>query len=671
MAKLSRELQKIFAIDAQSSQVTAFRTAGGVPTYTKDVSLIQNTNFTNGWLDEDNSGNVIPYVEDMNGLFYTLSRNIAYLNQVGIPEWINSETYYENALCMYNGVLYISLQDNNTNRQPDTQTTYWTPYASPVGGSVTGGENTGTGTGVYTSTSSGTMSFKTLVGGGDVTIAPSQDGDSVVISCTGGGGGGSVAWGNITGSLSSQTDLATALSQRGTLSGTNTWTGSNSFGTILPSSNTATLGNSSNYWEAIFTPYITADEYVSFIYEDARIENSRFKIGFNGVNLGLFPEMNATDGYDSYLGDSTYRWDELYSKNGSFSGSVAINTISSLATLVSPYDYQGNQSRIALSYNPPVLGGSPTQWGWLGYLNSTDIGIFPSVDKTCKLGSDSFRWSSINVRSVHIGTGGATYGNDGTENGLAMRSYDETADTQRMIFFHESAFIPAATKVVDLGGVNARWKDFYSDSINVSGSCSLFSTTISATSLEPTSDSTVSLGSTSNSFKTLFIKPDSISTPMIRLGSSGQLQLFLNYDSSRSPAYALYPPNHNVVALGTSSIKWSKVYSQGGVDTSDRDQKDNIEPLEDCLEKLIKLPIYSFTWKNTDPDYVAYGTIAQEALKIAPELVEVPKGYKEGDGTLGMYTNNVLFLAVKAIQELSAKVENLENKIKTMEVSCR
>ena len=241
MAKLTREIQKIFATDAQATQITAFRTAGDVPTYTKDVSLIQNTNFTNGWLDADNSGNVIPYAEDMNGLFYTLSRNIAYLNQAGIPEWSNAETYYENAMCMYSGVLYISLQDNNSDKQPDTQTSYWSPYASPVSGSVTSGANLGTGEGIYASTAAGTMNFKSLVAGSNITLTPSLDGTSVTIDASNGGALTSVSWGDIQGSLANQSDLASALSQRGTLSGSNNWTGSNTFSSItLGSSNLAT-----------------------------------------------------------------------------------------------------------------------------------------------------------------------------------------------------------------------------------------------------------------------------------------------------------------------------------------------------------------------------------------------------------------------------------------------
>ena len=58
--------------------------------------------------------------------------------------------------------------------------------------------------------------------------------------------------------------------------------------------------------------------------------------------------------------------------------------------------------------------------------------------------------------------------------------------------------------------------------------------------------------------------------------------------------------------------------------------------------------------------------MAQEAVEVAPELIDVPDGYQDGDGTLGVYTSNVLFLAVKAIQELSAKVDSLEQQLKEM-----
>ena len=49
-----------------------------------------------------------------------------------------------------------------------------------------------------------------LVAGSNVTITVSDAGDTITIASSG-GGGGSAAWGDITGTLSAQTDLQSAL----------------------------------------------------------------------------------------------------------------------------------------------------------------------------------------------------------------------------------------------------------------------------------------------------------------------------------------------------------------------------------------------------------------------------------------------------------------------------
>jgi hypothetical protein len=57
----------------------------------------------------------------------------------------------------------------------------------------------------------GTGDTLTLVAGSNITITTDASTDSITISSSGGGGGGSTAWGAITGTLSNQTDLQTAL----------------------------------------------------------------------------------------------------------------------------------------------------------------------------------------------------------------------------------------------------------------------------------------------------------------------------------------------------------------------------------------------------------------------------------------------------------------------------
>ena len=128
MAKLPRVTQKIFAQNSDTKDVTVFGTAknGNDAVFTKDISQIMNSEaFSQGWgsatLTDD-----APFQEDMNGVQLTLSQQLAYFFENGMPEWDENTTYYANtSFCQVNGVWYQSLTDNNIGNNPVNDTTNW------------------------------------------------------------------------------------------------------------------------------------------------------------------------------------------------------------------------------------------------------------------------------------------------------------------------------------------------------------------------------------------------------------------------------------------------------------------------------------------------------------------------------------------------------------------
>lgn len=128
------------------------------------------------------------------------------------------------------------------------------------------------------------------------------------------------------------------------------------------------------------------------------------------------------------------------------------------------------------------------------------------------------------------------------------------------------------------------------------------------------------------------------------------------------------PYTTNAYNLGSGSYRWKTIYTNNSVDVSDRRIKNNIIDLEEALPKVNSIAVKSYTMNNHD-EGIMYGFIAQDELERNPELVVVPEDYDETkeDAQLGYMPNNVLFLAVKAIQELSSKVDELNAKIKVLE----
>jgi hypothetical protein len=94
--------------------------------------------------------------------------------------------------------------------------------------------------------------------------------------------------------------------------------------------------------------------------------------------------------------------------------------------------------------------------------------------------------------------------------------------------------------------------------------------------------------------------------------------------------------------------------------TSDKRLKDNIQPIQNALNKVNELGGYTFDWneelqkarKGHD-----IGVIAQEVQSVLPEVV-----VERDNGYLGVDYQKLVPVLIEAIKELSAKVKELENK---------
>lgn len=143
MAEIVRKKQKIFAGDLSASGNIAVYGSklGGTPAYSDNLDTIQSARWGNGIMGATSSDKA-PYVQDLNSIFYTITKQLAYIFQAGIPEW-NSQTEYfaGKSIVRYNGIVYIAIA-NSTNQVP-TNNAYWirsdsnefnSTYATLIGG---------------------------------------------------------------------------------------------------------------------------------------------------------------------------------------------------------------------------------------------------------------------------------------------------------------------------------------------------------------------------------------------------------------------------------------------------------------------------------------------------------------------------------------------------------
>ncbi len=141
MARITRALQKIFAGSVTpANNIAQFAsTITGTPNYTNDPATIQaltewDTSGLYGSLIQTGGGQNSPVFQELNAMFFLLSRQIAYLNQMGVPEWIATETYYIGQFASNGtGVIYVSQTNGNINNAL-TDTNNWLPLGTTIRG---------------------------------------------------------------------------------------------------------------------------------------------------------------------------------------------------------------------------------------------------------------------------------------------------------------------------------------------------------------------------------------------------------------------------------------------------------------------------------------------------------------------------------------------------------
>jgi hypothetical protein len=118
----------------------------------------------------------------------------------------------------------------------------------------------------------------------------------------------------------------------------------------------------------------------------------------------------------------------------------------------------------------------------------------------------------------------------------------------------------------------------------------------------------------------------------------------------------LRPGIDNHYYLGSSSYRWHTVYAANGtINTSDRNLKTEIKNIPLGLESINQMRPVSYMWKDEQNPREHLGFIAQEMESVVPQSV-----YLDEDGRYGMNYPELIPVLVKAIQELTEKVNQLE-----------
>ena len=124
------------------------------------------------------------------------------------------------------------------------------------------------------------------------------------------------------------------------------------------------------------------------------------------------------------------------------------------------------------------------------------------------------------------------------------------------------------------------------------------------------------------------------------------------------------PVSDNSYPLGSSSNRWSEVYATGGViTTSDIRQKEDIRELEYGLNEVMELNPVSFPWKNDAEGDRKLGLIAQDVQDVVEEIVSVGDDEKQ---TMGLNYAELLPVLIKGMQEQQEEIEKLKDEVASL-----
>jgi len=113
------------------------------------------------------------------------------------------------------------------------------------------------------------------------------------------------------------------------------------------------------------------------------------------------------------------------------------------------------------------------------------------------------------------------------------------------------------------------------------------------------------------------------------------------------------------IAAWSTDGGYNKLYAKQFISMSDSNYKTNINPIENCLTKVLALKSYSYQFKyDTIIDRkITYGFLAQEVEQILPNVIDSAKNVKLMDYL------QIIPIVVQAMQEQQEVIDSLKNSL--------
>lgn len=701
MAKLTRKDVKLFAENCKPTLTTEFRTEsadGSTASFSRDPDVIQNANFGQGWVNDDNNLNVKIFTEDLNSVCYVFSYFLKYLYENGIPEWKSTTTYYEHSIARVDNKLYISLQDNNLNYDPENTSGYWNEIPLET---VTAAVS-GSGSSIVKSLSGNNITFKSLSVDGYGSLQ--DDGDQINIHILGGSGIVDAFWGQIQGTLTNQTDLVSALgAKQDNLTFDTPLSKDVNNEVSIPKATDAVSGylDSQDFatfagkQDALggFTHSYDTDTDTAQIYPTATNSNI-------GTSTYPITNVNASNVNANYVNASTVNSGGLFNLDGEINIRCQSGQNIEIGTDGSGLAYKTMDIRsnsVEVNGNISVSGTASTdkiQGKTTATTMQTGASIVPDTDNSYDLGSSNGKYFANTYAKK-------TYTNTIDDAGAGKVTIDASTDI--------NGSVNITNQINMAKGQIFSWRDggsavaqFYtggSGELTLNSDAQSLTTNCKINSSYGGSIQIVSAIIKDTNGNTVHIYPET-RTDSVIIGNTGSLgseytgrvllennlgKIWVGNNTYSSIVYPgihidgnTFPTSDNAFYLGFQDSKWKVVYASDLYGTThggscDRDKKENIverdakKDKKSSLKTINSLETYTFNYKEDKEKKTHIGIMAQDLREFEPNLIL--NGAKEGSKEEDLYVDIMGYctLLTEAVKELSAKVDALEERVKELE----
>ena len=203
---------------------------------------------------------------------------------------------------------------------------------------------------------------------------------------------------------------------------------------------------------------------------------------------------------------------------------------------------------------------------------------------------------------------------------------------------------PSTSDVIGLASQLAAKQDAITSSLTISGASDVLLELVADTS------------NTNEYFNPMlrFSQDGGVCATEMGIQESGN-SFYINWNSSATGSYVSY---FLVTHRGTLQTYLTQT-STSWVSTSDERLKNVVAPVSDACATLKGINPVIYSWKSDEQATRHIGLLAQEVQKVIPECV-----YEDPSGNLGIVYQDVLPVLLRAIKELTARVEILEGSTK-------